>query len=88
MDQVEAMERKEHLTFDLLDDPLHINRDPIIRAKIKKMKETLIRLIEDVKSKVTIEAGLKKNKSCGLIYQIQTLMGLIKHLSSISMQLG
>ncbi|XP_074565168.1 uncharacterized protein LOC141821722 [Curcuma longa] len=63
-------------TLDVVDDPLCINGGPITRAKAKKMKEALNVLIEDVKAKVTIEEGLTKSKSCGLVNLIQALDGL------------
>lgn len=50
-DQAKAMERKEHPILNHLDDPLHINGDPIRRPKIKNMKEALNGLIKDVKVK-------------------------------------
>ncbi|XP_074555934.1 uncharacterized protein LOC141811777 [Curcuma longa] len=77
-EQVAQQANMDHTqpTLDVVDDPLCINGGPITRAKAKKMKEALNVLIEDVKAKVTIEEGLTKSKSCGLVNLIQALDGL------------
>ena len=60
-------------TLDVNDDPLCINGGPITRAKARKMKKALNVLIKDVKAKATIEEGLTKSKSFGIVNLIQAL---------------
>lgn len=61
--QAKAIERKEHLILEL-EDPQRIDEGSITRTRAKKMKEMLIGLSEDVRTKIAVEADLEKNKTC------------------------